>query len=57
MIDEKFKNLNQSVYKGKRAPHKPLLILLALSYYQNGHDRLINYRDIDDKMRSLFLKK
>ena len=53
MLVNNFKKLNQAVYEGKRAPHKPLLILLALSYYQNGHSRFINYKEVDEKLKKL----
>ena len=56
MIDERFDNLNQAIYKGKRAPHKPLLILIALSMYQNGHDRLIKYKEIDENLKKLLIE-
>ncbi|KZZ35387.1 MULTISPECIES: phosphorothioated DNA-binding restriction endonuclease [unclassified Oleiphilus] len=36
-----------------RAPHKPLLTLLILGHYQNGHSRLVKYMDIEKKLNAL----
>lgn len=54
MID-KFKKLNQAVYKGKRAPHKPLLILLALAKMQQSGNQFIPYETIDGELRDLLI--
>jgi len=51
----KFKNLNQAVYKGKRAPHKPLLILLALAQIQQTKKQYIPYETIDNELRELLI--
>lgn len=37
----------------ERAPHKPLLLLLALARLQRGEDRLMRFADIEDPMRRL----
>lgn len=37
----------------KRAPHKPLLILLALGRVMRGEDRLAPFADIEQKLRRL----
>ena len=44
-----------NVWKGgdKRAPHKPLLMLLAFGRMQRGDDRLISYREIDTQLKRL----
>jgi len=52
---EKFKKLNQAVYKGKRAPHKPLLILLALAKLQQTKTQYIPYETIDNELRELLI--
>jgi putative restriction endonuclease len=52
---EKFKKLNQAVYKGKRAPHKPLLILLALAKLQQNQSQYIQYETIDHELRDLLI--
>lgn len=41
---------------GKRAPHKPLLLLLALGRLQRGEDRLVRFGDIEDGLRGLLKK-
>lgn len=38
-----------------RAPHKPLLLLLALARIQNGDSRLIPYAELESKLKSLLL--
>jgi putative restriction endonuclease len=40
----------------QRAPHKPLLVLYALSRLQQGKDRLISYRLVDEDLRKLLLE-
>jgi putative restriction endonuclease len=52
---KKFKKLNQAVYKGKRAPHKPLLILLALAKLQQSKKQYIPYETIDHELRDLLI--
>jgi putative restriction endonuclease len=39
--------------EGERAPHKPLLLLLALGRVQRGERRLMAFSDIEEKLRSL----
>jgi putative restriction endonuclease len=46
-------NLNVWKRGGQRAPHKPLLILLALGRLQRGEDRLAAYPDIENKLAEL----
>jgi putative restriction endonuclease len=41
---------------GQRAPHKPLLILYALSLCLQKKDRLIPYTEIDEKLRQLLVE-
>jgi putative restriction endonuclease len=48
-----FQNLNQAVVKDKRAPHKPLLVMLALSRYQAGHRRLLSFDEIEKPLTEL----
>jgi len=31
----------------RRAPHKPLLVLLAIGYLQNNDKRLLRYKEVD----------
>lgn len=37
----------------RRAPHKPLLVLLALGYLQNENQRLLEYPKIEEKLEEL----
>jgi putative restriction endonuclease len=37
----------------RRAPHKPLLLLLAIGYLQNNDQRLLAYKQIDPKLEGL----
>ena len=51
---KKIEQLNVWKSGGKRAPHKPLLLLLALGRVLHGRDRLASYhRDIEEKLRDL----
>lgn len=45
---------NLNVYKAgeRRAPHKPLLVLLALARLENGQER-VAFEDVEDELRSL----
>jgi len=38
---------------GQRAPHKPLLLLLALGRLQRGEPRLVDFNDLEGPLRSL----
>ena len=40
-------------HKNSRAPHKPLLLLLALGRVLNGRDRLVAYADIEKSLKEL----
>ncbi len=50
---ERFRRLRQWSQKGQRAPHKPLLVLLALGDVQCGRDRQHSFTDIDERLGSL----
>jgi len=52
---EKIEKINVWKKRGQRAPHKPLLLLLALSKCYNGEDRLIDYNVVDEKLRDLLI--
>lgn len=52
-IIEKFNSLNIWKEEGKRAPHKPLLVLLAIGYLQNENQRLLPYKKIDPELKKL----
>lgn len=59
MIDQEllkqFKNINSWKNKGIRAPHKPLLILLALGEIQRGNTGFIPYSIIEPKLKNLLI--
>lgn len=40
-------------YRGKRAPNKPLLLLLALGRVAQGHGRLVSYRVVERHLGAL----
>lgn len=50
---ESFENVRRAQRDGRYAPHKPLLILLALARVQRGEARLVEFSEIDAQMRSL----
>jgi putative restriction endonuclease len=50
---ERFCHLNVWRRKGERAPHKPLLILLALGRLQAGADRLVSFDQIETPLSRL----
>jgi putative restriction endonuclease len=49
----KFRALNIWTRGDERAPHKPLLVLLALARLQHGDGRLIAFDTIDEPLRKL----
>jgi putative restriction endonuclease len=55
-IDEllqRFQNLNVWRRRDERAPHKPLLILLALGRLESGGQRLTPFDQIEEKLARL----
>ncbi|MCC9136963.1 phosphorothioated DNA-binding restriction endonuclease [Pontibacter silvestris] len=50
-----FQNINTWKSKGIRAPHKPLLMLLALGEIQRGNTGFIPYTRIEPKLKELLL--
>lgn len=48
-----FQNINTWKSKGIRAPHKPLLLLLALGEIQRGNAGFIHYTSIEPKLKEL----
>jgi putative restriction endonuclease len=51
-----FDGINVWKRADERAPHKPLLLLMALGRVQRGESRLLPYRDVDPKLRSLLIE-
>jgi len=50
---ERFRKLKVWQRGDERAPHKPLLLLLALGRYVDGADRLIPYAELDRPLKEL----
>ncbi len=50
-----FQNINTWKSKGTRAPHKPLLILMALGEIQRGNTGFIPYTFIEPKLKDLLI--
>jgi putative restriction endonuclease len=50
-----FQNINTWKSKGIRAPHKPLLMLLALGEIQRGNIGFIPYSEIEPKLKDLLI--
>ncbi|MCY2977208.1 MAG: HNH endonuclease [Planctomycetota bacterium] len=50
---EKFRRVKVWQRGDERAPHKPLLILLALGHYANGDKRLIPFSEVDAPLQEL----
>lgn len=50
---ENFDKISIWERKGERAPHKPLLILYALSNFYRNPNKFIPYQEIDKKLREL----
>jgi putative restriction endonuclease len=48
-----FERIRRAQRAGVYAPHKPLLILLALARVQRGEPRLVAFADIDEPMKRL----
>jgi putative restriction endonuclease len=55
-IEKKFDSITIWKRGSQRAPHKPLLILLALGHYFNGGGREIPYLYIDQKLKELLIE-
>lgn len=52
-IVRKFETLNLASKDGKRAPHKPLLVVYAIGELMRGKDRLLPYSEIDKVLGEL----
>ena len=49
----KIRGINIGRSQGKRAPHKPLLLLLALGNVFNNSERLVGYRELEQPLKDL----
>ena len=52
---ERIRKLNVWGTKGRRSPHKPLLLLLALGRVQRGEPRLMRFEEVERLLSSLLL--
>jgi putative restriction endonuclease len=50
---QRFQDLNAWRRRGERAPHKPLLILLALGHLKPSDQRLMPFDQIEEKLSKL----
>lgn len=55
-LRKQIRSLNIWKRGGERSPHKPLLVLLALSRVARGEDRLLRFREIEEPLKSLLMK-
>lgn len=55
-IIKQFNQINVWKRGGERAPHKPLLILYAISKCLRGESRLIPYNEVDEKLYNLLVE-
>lgn len=53
---QQIENITTWTQGGQRAPHKPLLLLMALAAVQRGEPRLLGFSHIEDKLRSLLVE-
>lgn len=51
-----FDNIRRAQHAGVYAPHKPLLILLALARVQRGEPRLVEFTTIDVQLKELLVE-
>jgi putative restriction endonuclease len=54
-IKKQFEKITLWKRGGERAPHKPLLILFALSQCLRSNERLISFPEIDKKLKELLI--
>jgi putative restriction endonuclease len=53
---DRFGSLNVWRRGGERAPHKPLLLLLALARIARGGERLVHFREVEEPLRTLLVE-
>jgi putative restriction endonuclease len=53
---ERFGSLNVWRRSGERAPHKPLLLLLTLARIARGGDRLVQFEEVEEPLRTLLVE-
>ncbi len=52
-VENRFDKISMWKRGSQRAPHKPLLLLLAISKCLNENERLLSYATVDEDLRSL----
>ena len=52
-VQNAFENIRRAQCAGVYAPHKPLLILLALARVQHGESRLVEFTVVDAQLKQL----
>lgn len=55
-IRQRFGRLNVWKQGDQRAPHKPLLLLVALAHAARGEDRLVPFTDVEEPLKSLLVE-
>lgn len=55
-LRERIKNLSIWKRRDERAPHKPLLILLALGQMQSKNTRLLPYEEVKNNLKNLLIE-
>ncbi len=56
-LSEKIQLISRWRRGDQRAPHKPLMLLYALSEYKQGHQRLFRFEDeVDQQVRDLLVQ-
>ena len=55
-IRDRFADLNVWKRGDQRAPHKPLLLLLTLARVNRGGERLVNFEEVEEPLRSLLIE-
>nr|WP_192867686.1 hypothetical protein [Thaumasiovibrio occultus] len=54
---EKIQSISRWRRGDERAPHKPLMLLYALSEYKKGHERLFHYaQEVDEPVKALLMQ-
>lgn len=54
-INKRINELNIWKRDGERAPHKPLLLLLALARLNQDYDRLLSFKSIQEPLKNLLM--
>jgi len=55
-LSDRFSSLRQAPFGDRRAPHKPLLILLMLGRYQRGNFQSLLFEETQDQLKELLFE-